>query len=95
MTVIPTSILVGLGKNGRFILLTAEITTPIGSSVHSIMITCPHYVDPLTPHMFIVKVGSTLVYIIFLVLLKNIDCGFYLQSLLSAKKERKISQFFI
>ena len=33
---------------------------------------------PLKPHFYIVKLGFTGVYIIFLILLKNIDCG-YLQ----------------
>ena len=31
--------------------------------------------DPLKPHFYIVKLGFTEVYIIFLILLKNIDCG--------------------
>ena len=31
--------------------------------------------DPLKPHFYIVKLGFTGVYIIFLILLKNIDCG--------------------
>ena len=34
-----------------------------------IMQTCPFNVDPLTHHFYIVKLGSTGVYIIFLVLL--------------------------
>ena len=32
-------------------------------------------VDPLKPHFFVVKLGFTGVYIIFLFLLKNINCG--------------------
>ena len=32
--------------------------------------------DPLNPHFYIVKLGFTGVYIIFLILLKNIDCGY-------------------
>ena len=31
--------------------------------------------DPLKPHFYIVKLGFTGVYIFFLFLLKNIDCG--------------------
>ena len=37
--------------------------------------TCLYNVDPLEPHFYIVKLGFTGVYIIFLFLLKNIDCG--------------------
>ena len=32
--------------------------------------------DPLKPHFYIVKLGFTGVYIFFLFLLKNIDCGY-------------------
>ena len=31
--------------------------------------------DPLKPHFYIVKLGFTGVYIIFLILLKDTDCG--------------------
>ena len=31
--------------------------------------------DPLKPHFYIEKMGFIGVYIIFLILLKNIDCG--------------------
>ena len=31
--------------------------------------------DPFKPHFYIVKLGFTGVYIIFLSMLKNIDCG--------------------
>ena len=34
---------------------------------------------PLKPHFHIVKLGFTGVYIIFLFLLKNIDCGYSLE----------------
>ena len=36
-------------------------------------------IDPLKPHFYIVKLGFTGVYIIFLFLLKNIDCGYSLE----------------
>ena len=39
-------------------------------------ITCPCYEHPLTPHFYIVKLGFTRVYIIFLFLLLNIDRGY-------------------
>ena len=35
--------------------------------------------DPLKPHFYIVKLGFTGVYIIFHILLKNIDCGYSLE----------------
>ena len=68
--------------------------------------TCLYNFDPLKPHFYIVKLGFTGVYIIFLVLLVNIDCGYslelprrggsneYPQSMFWAKIW-KISEFFI
>ena len=62
--------------------------------------------DPLKPHIYIVKLGFTGVYIIFLIFAQNIDCGYslepprrggsteYPQSMFLAEI-RKISQFFI
>ena len=41
--------------------------------------TCLYNVDPLKPHFYIVKLGFTGVYITFLFLLKNIDCGYSLE----------------
>ena len=35
--------------------------------------------DPLKPYFYIVKLGFTGVYVIFLILLKNIDCGYSLE----------------
>ena len=37
--------------------------------------TCLYNFDPLKPNFYIVKLGFTGAYIIFLFLLKNIDCG--------------------
>ena len=62
--------------------------------------------DPLKPHFYIVKLGFTGVYIIFLISAKNIDCGYslepsrrggsnvYPQSMFYAEIW-KISEFFI
>ena len=47
-------------------------------SLEYIMLTCPCNEDPLTPHFYIVKLGFTGVYIFFLFLLQNIDCGYSL-----------------
>ena len=35
--------------------------------------------DPLKPHFYIIKLGFTGVYIIFLFLVKNVDCGYPLE----------------
>ena len=40
---------------------------------------CLYNFDPLKPHFYTVKLGFTGVYIIFLFLLKNIDCGYSLE----------------
>ena len=41
--------------------------------------TCPYNVAPLKPHFYIIKLGFTGVYIIFLISVKNIDCGYSLE----------------
>ena len=41
--------------------------------------TCLYNFDPFKPHFYIIKLGFTGVYIIFLILLKNIDCGYLLE----------------
>ena len=45
------------------------------------MLTCPCNVLPLTPHFYIVKLRFTGVYIIFLFLLWDVDCGCTLKPL--------------
>ena len=45
----------------------------------TIRITCTCDSYPLTPHFYIVKLGFTGVYIIFLFLLLNIDYGYSLE----------------
>ena len=44
-----------------------------------IRITGPFVLNPFTPHFYIVKLGFTGVYIFFLFLLLNIDCGYSLE----------------
>ena len=44
-----------------------------------IRITCPCNVYPLIPHFYIVKLGYAGVYLFFLFLLQNIDCGYSLE----------------
>ena len=41
--------------------------------------TCPYNFDPLKPHFYIVKLGFTGVYIIFLISTQNIDFGYSLE----------------
>ena len=42
--------------------------------------TCLHNFDPIKPHFYIVKLGFTGVYIIFLISAqKHIDCGYSLE----------------
>ena len=41
--------------------------------------TCPCNVYPLEPHFYIAKLGYAGVYLFFLFLLKNIDCGYSLK----------------
>ena len=48
-------------------------------TVYYITKTCLYNFDPLKPHFYIVKLGFTGVYIIFIFLLKTIDCGYSLE----------------
>ena len=41
--------------------------------------TCLYNFDPLKTHFYIVKLGFTGVYIIFLISAQNIDCGYSLE----------------
>ena len=41
--------------------------------------TCLYNFDPRKPHFYIVKLGFTGVYIIFLMSAQNIDCGYSLE----------------
>ena len=44
-----------------------------------ITITCPCNVYPLEPHFYTTKLGYAGVYLFFLFLLQNIDCGYSLE----------------
>ena len=50
-----------------------------GRNTENITKICLYNFYPLEPHFYIVKLGLTGVYIIFLILLKNIDCGYLLE----------------
>ena len=41
--------------------------------------TCRYNIDPLKPHFYIVKLGFTGVYIIFLIFAQNLECGYSLE----------------
>ena len=51
----------------------------MGQKVVHITKTRLYNFDPLKPHFYIVKLGFTGVYIIFLVSAQNIDCGYSLE----------------
>ena len=57
-------------------LQVLDVNTEIA---HCITKTCLYNFDPLKPHFYIVKLGFTGVYIIFLFLIKNIDYGYSLE----------------
>ena len=48
-------------------------------TVLSITKTCPCNIYPLEPHFYIEKLGFKGVYLFFLFLLQNIDCGYSLE----------------
>ena len=56
-----------------------QLNNIFDSITQAIRITCPCNEHPLTPHFYIEKVGFTRVYIFFLFLLQNIDCGYSLE----------------
>ena len=49
------------------------------NTVITIRKTCPCNEYPFKPHFYIVKVGYAGVYLFFLFLLQNIDCGYSLE----------------
>ena len=53
--------------------------TKVVCIVKSILKTCLCNIDPLKPHVYIVKLVFTGVYIFFLFVLKNIYCGYSLE----------------
>ena len=47
--------------------------------LNNITKACPFNILPLEPHFYIEKLGFKGVYLIFLILLQNIDCGYSLE----------------
>ena len=68
---IPTVVFSSDGCKGAVVLM---VFVHYGSYGCSIMKTYSYNFDPLKPHFYIVKLEFKGVYIIFLFLLKNIDC---------------------
>ena len=56
-----------------------DIAALIRLRTHSITKTCLYNFDPLEPHFYIVKLGFTGVYIIFLISAQNTDCRYSLE----------------
>ena len=48
-------------------------------TIHGITKTCLYNFDPLKRHFYVVKLGFTGVYVIFLISAQNIDCGYSLE----------------
>ena len=71
-------IVISLALSDMCIILPETIRILRLENIH-ITKTCPCNEHPLTPHFYIVKLGFTGVYIIFLFLLKNIYCGYSLE----------------
>ena len=61
------------------IAIAAIATLDLQSDALSITKTRLYNFDPLKPHFYIVKLGFTGVYIIFLISALNIDCGYSLE----------------
>ena len=58
---------------------TWETSAAAGDTVSIITKTCLHNFDPLKPHFYIVKLGLKGLVIIYLFLLKNMDCVYLLE----------------
>ena len=60
--------------------IKSQLSYPLGyRGLQFITKTRLYDFNPLKPHFYIVKLGFTGVYIIFLILLKYIDCGYLLE----------------
>ena len=59
--------------------LSMKFSLLIFMKMPTITKTCLYNFDPLKPHFYIVKLGFTGVYIIFLISDQNIDCGYSLE----------------
>ena len=64
---------------GRYYLSPNSKGSVESALMRRITKTCLYNFDPLIPHFYIVKLGFTGVYIIFLISALNIDCGYSLE----------------
>ena len=58
-----------------------------------IRITFPCNIYPLIPHFYIAKLGYAEIYIFFLILLQNIDCGYSLEPTINVLSNNIIKFF--
>ena len=67
--------------NSRFSGIYTKYTTCILSHLYVVLIskTCPCNVYPLKTHFYVAKMGFAGVYLVFLFLLQNINCGYSLE----------------
>ena len=65
--------------NNFSVMLECIAASLMRNSIPNIMKTCPCNVYPLEPHFYIAKLGYAGVYLFFLFLLQNIDCGYSLE----------------
>ena len=62
-----------------FVIKSVYYTETDDMNMKSITKTCLYNFDPFKPHFYIVKLGFTGVYIIFLISAENIDCEYSLE----------------
>ena len=69
------------GGHSPFVALLNSTSTVLCAVLFYVIIkkTRLYNFDPLKPHFYIVKLGFTGVYIIFLISAQNIDCGYSLE----------------
>ena len=60
-------------------VIKSQIQILVGLIYENIWKTCPCNVYPLEPNFYIAKLGHAWVYLFFLFLLQNIDCGYSLE----------------
>ena len=74
-------LLLGVWEGQQFVTvaLLGLFSQLVGFEMAIIMKTCLYNFDPLKPHFYIVKLGFTGVYIIFLIFAQKIDCGYSLE----------------
>ena len=67
------------GSKGKLWMMYVQFIVQLRGTARAIRKTCPCNEYPLKPHFYIVKLGYAGVYLFFLFLLQNIDCGYSLE----------------